>query len=250
MNKVVEYLLYSKQNQLWMSVNLSLRGVISDFRNKLRGYFSNQQKEVMKNVKSDNFSNFYDKDKYIQKLSNLYAELSIKIFNKAIDRVKKEVDVEGIDDDLIKYIIKKYVSLTITDIVNNVERTTYKTLNRYLNKNIEEYGEINKDELIKKVNEYYNNDCKGRRSLEIARTETYRCYNFGYLSLMVSYGYHWKKWIAKNAGKKDSLGARLHNQVKFYLEDFVVIDEKGKFSVQHPPLHPWNEDIIIALREV
>ena len=98
-----------------------------------------------------------------------------------------------------------------------------------------------------KVLEFYNDDCKGWRSKEIAVTEVYRSYNFAYFTYMVMQGYLWKKIIACFDSPM-SKTRKINGQVKFYLEPFIIPDEPN-ISGLYPPLHPNSKAILICLKE-
>jgi hypothetical protein len=241
----MSYVLKSKERELCMAVYLSLSPIIKDFNSKLRGYFSRQQKEVIKNIKNDNvsFYTFYDRDKYISDFVKLYSEQIINIFKKALKRASAESDTEY-SEDILKMFVEKYISETINTISQEIDVTTIKKLNRLF----QQYsvGDITKEEFINQVNDYYNSDCKGWRSKEIALTEVYRAYNFAYFTYMVLQGYVWKKIIAC-FNSPYSKTKKINGQIKFYLEPFVIPEDN--ISGQFPPLHPNSRAILICLKE-
>jgi len=237
----------SKYNELCLSIYLRLLPLIKDFNSKLRSYFSQQQKEVIKNIKSDSisYSYFYDTSKYVEKLIKLYSEQSVNAIKLGLDRGKAESDSDY-TKDLLQYLSEQYTTSTITTIATYIENTTIKILNKLYKKYVS--GEISKSEFIDKVNEYYNSDFKSWRSKEIAQTEIYRAFHFAYFTFMVSQGYYYKKYIAC-FNSPDSKSKLIHNQVKFYLEEFYIplqgcTNCKGLF----PPLHPNSRATILMLK--
>jgi len=249
MNNFIDYLQKSKERELCLAVSYAIRPSLNGFKNKIRAYFSIQQKEVIKNIKSDSISykHFYDVDKYIKKFIQLYSESIMPILKKGIKRGEAESETQATDNQ-ISYLFETYINNTAKVYIENIEMTTINKLNEFYLDYIA--GKLTKEKFIRKVNEYYNSDCKGWRAKEIALTESYRAFNWAYFTYMVSQGYLYKKYIAC-FNSPDSKSKILDGVVKFYLEDFclprdVIRDDNNCGLI--PPLHPNSRATILMLK--
>jgi len=238
-NLITKKELIQKEAFVWLYYHNRILRVARGFQNKLRAYFSNMYKDVIKNDLKLDF------EKWLKELVKIYSEEATKGLNLGLDRAYKEMNANEIgliDKKRIENIFANFIANEGLVICTSIMKTTERKLNEIiLNKEIEDKK--------KKISEIFEG-WKSWRAKMIAKTETYRAFNFAYIEVMKMAGYTHKKWFSPPSERNCVACNKLAGKIVGINNSFAETDERDRlWNGLYPPVHPNDDCILFALKQ-
>jgi len=229
--------IYKKEVFIWLFYRNKIARIANGFRQKLRSYFSNMYKDIIKNDMKLDFN------KWFEELVKLYAEEVTKGLSLGFDRARKEMTAfelsmlnsRKIENDFTYFITEQgYI------ICMSIMKTTERILNEIVN-------DPKIEDKRQRVNEIFES-WKTNRSKTIAKTEIYRAFNFSYIITMENAGYLYKKWFTPPSETNCEACNKLADRVVGIKNSFAETDERDRlWNGLYPPVHPNDDCILFAL---
>lgn len=230
--------LITKEAFIWLYYHNRILKISRGFQNKLRAYFSNMYKDIIKNEFK------FDYDKWLNELVKLYSEEVTKGLNLGMDRGYKELSADEIaliDRNVIKNNFANFIAVEGYLICSSIMKTTEKYLDQ-INMISDE------KEKKEKLNKLFEN-WKSWRAKTIAKTEIYRSFNYSYLEMMKMGGYTYKKWFTPPSESNCEACNKLSGKIVGINSAFGDTDERNRlWSGQYPPVHPNDDCMLFALK--
>lgn len=228
-----------KEAFVWLYYHNRILRITRGFQNKLRAYFSNMYKSIVKN----NYK--LDREKWFNELVKLYSEEVTKSLNLGLDRAYKEMDAKEvglINRDSIEVLFANFIASLGYVVCSSIMKTTENKLEEII------ISSKNEDELKDNINKLFEN-WKSWRSKTIAKTETYRGYNFAYIKIMEMAGYTHKKWFTPPSERNCEACNKLSNKIVGITSSFAEQDERERlWDGYYPPVHPNDDCMLFALK--
>ncbi len=226
-----------KEAFVWLYYHNRILRIARGFQNKMRAYFSKMYKDLIKNDYK------LDYDKWFEELIKIYSEEVTKGLNLGLDRAYKEMDAKEVglvNKNRIELEFANFIATQGYVICSSIMKTTEKKLNEILLSN-----EENKKEKVIDLFETW----KGWRAKTIAKTETYRSFNFAYIKVMELAGYTHKKWFNPPSERNCKACSKLAGKIVGINSAFGETDERNRlWSGQYPPVHPNDDCMLFALK--
>lgn len=164
----------------------------NNFKSKLKKYFFEQRKNVLKNLNNENL---LDKEKETTKLQNIFSKMYVECAKSGIqmiyDELGKDYTLKDIPNNINKEMINRnnLIAVKIVEGISNI-------LLKVLEKSVENEDSI--EEMAAKIKEIYNK-FSGKINT-IARCESAAIINMARYYTMISLGVKKHKWISRKEG--------------------------------------------------
>ena len=239
------------EQQIWLILTSKTDKLERSLANRIRAYFSRQQKEIIKHFKTTG-ELIYDDSKWKKELESLFESELQKIIKLGYDRASTEHEELGKKDynDEIFELWDMYSFSHVGNLIKGINYTTLEGVKKIINDGLIDGESIPAiaDRLSEKFNQF-----KSTRSLTIARTETLGASNWAYMKQMERYGYTEKKYITALDEYVCPICRPLNGKVVSINENFsTTLKTKGEkttmISSSHPPMHPNCRCTIITVK--
>ncbi len=233
------------ETQLLLMWERKLDGLERGFVNALRAFFTRQGREIVKLYKETG-SLVYDGQKWRKELAEIIAAHHAKAIvyghqrfrAEATAGIVKRFDPNQADWDGVLTNIETAGADVLGRLIVGIDDTTRKRLADYITSAIS--AGLTTSEIASGINEKFD-QFKSARARTIARTETSRAANFGYLQTAKQLGFKKKRWLTALDEHVCPVCQSLNGKIISIEGNFTTSvhskEATATYSVEQPPAH-------------
>lgn len=234
------------ETQLLLMWERKLDRLERGFVSALRAFFTRQGREIIKAYKRDG-KIVYDAKRWQKELTEIITEHHTKAVRYGHQRLRAEFEngiVKGWERKSVQWDgILENVAIYAADILGHlivgIDETTRRRVAKTIREGILDGYSVN--DIAVQLSELFDS-FKGARSRLIARTETSRAANFGYIQTAKQLGFKRKRWLTALDEHVCPICGVMNGKVVSMDGTFTVTIDQGSksaiYTAEQPPVHP------------